>query len=85
MSLTPMEIEGKAKTPTPDDDSDDGFNKRTPATVQKPNADRQLQANSQLAAVLSIFFAVILAFAFHARYLTAALIGDDYVCCVGEG
>ena len=80
-----MEIEGKKKTPNPEDDSDDGFNKRTPTPVEKPNAEKQLYSNSQLAAVLSIFFAVILAFAFHARYLTAALIGDDYVCCVAEG
>ena len=80
-----MEIEGKTKTPNPDEDSDDGFNKKTPTTVQKPDADKQLYSNSQLAAVLSLFFAVILAFAFHARYLTAVLIGDDYLCCVGEG
>lgn len=46
MKLTPMEIEGKPKTPIPEDDSDDGFNKRTPAPVKKPDPDGQLFSNS---------------------------------------
>ena len=84
--MTPLEIEGKTKIPNPDDDSDDGFNKKTLGTLDtKPDADSKIFSNSLLAAILSIFFACILAFSFHARYLTATIMEDDYVCCVARG